>query len=116
MTNLIKTDGNSVVHVLLEVDLYKQGDYVVSYCPSLELSSFGLTEKEAKEGFEGALHSFIEDTHNKGTLERVLLDLGWSLRKLPKVKYQPPIHKVRTQARIAFLIRTFNEKVAIPVN
>ncbi len=116
MTNLIRTDGNRVVHVMLEVDLYKQGDYIVSYCPSLELSSFGITEAEAKEGFEGALHTFIEDTHYKGTLERVLLDLGWSLTKLPKAKYQPPIHKVRTKARNASLIRTFNEKVAIPIN
>jgi predicted RNase H-like HicB family nuclease len=116
MTNLIRTDENRVVNVILEVDLYKQGDYIVSYCPSLELSSFGATEDEAKEGFEGALHSFIEDTHYKGTLERVLLDLGWSLTKLPKVNYQPPAHKVRTKARSASLIRTINERVAIPVN
>jgi predicted RNase H-like HicB family nuclease len=116
MTNLIRTDGSKVVHVMLEVDLYKQGDYIVSYCPSLELSSFGATEDEAKKGFEGALHSFIEDTHYKGTLERVLLDLGWSLTKLPKVKYQPPARRVRTQARSASLIRTINERVAIPVN
>ncbi|MBS1524824.1 MAG: hypothetical protein JST19_04185 [Bacteroidetes bacterium] len=116
MTDLIRTDGNRVVHVMLEVDLYKQGDYIVSYCPSLELSSFGSTEDEAKEGFEGALHSFIEDTHYKGTLERVLLDLGWSLTKIPKVNYQPPITKVRTRARNASLIRTINERVAIPVN
>jgi predicted RNase H-like HicB family nuclease len=116
MTNIIRTDGNRVVNVLLEVDLFKEGDYIVSYCPALELSSFGLTEDEAKEGFEGALHTFISDTHEKGTLERVLLDLGWSLTKIPTVKYQPPIAKVRTKARNSSLIRTFNEKVAIPVN
>jgi len=116
MTNIIRTDGNRVVNVFLEVDLYKQGDYIVSYCPALELSSFGITEDEAKEGFEGALHTFIADTHERGTLERVLLDLGWSLRKLPIVNYQPPVNKVRTKARTTSLIRTFNEKVAIPVN
>src|SRR5260370_5374997 len=116
MTNLIKTDGNRVVNVILEVDLYKKGYYIVSYCPSLELSSFGITENEAKEGFEGALHTFIEDTHCRGTLERVLLDLGWSLIQKPRVKYQPPISKVRTRVRNASLIRTFKEKVAIPVN
>ena len=116
MTNIIRTDGNRVVNVSIEVQLIQEGDYVVSYCPALELSSFGATEEEAKDGFEGALHTFIEDTHFKGTLERVLLDLGWSLTKLPKVKYQPPLHKVRTQARTASLIRTFNEKVAIPIN
>jgi len=113
MTNLIRTDGNRVVNVIVEVDLYKQGDFIVSYCQALELSSFGLTENEAKEGFEGALETFIKDTHEKGTLERVLLDLGWSLTK---VKYQPPINKVRTKARKTSLIRTFKEKVAIPIH
>ncbi len=112
MTNIIRTDGNRVVNVLLEVDLYKQGDYIVSYCQALNLSSFGLTEEEAKEGFEGALDSFIKDTHEKGTLERVLLDLGWSLTR---TKYKPPVKKVRTKARSGELIRTFNEKVAMPV-
>jgi predicted RNase H-like HicB family nuclease len=115
MTNIIKTDGDRVVNVSLEVDLIKQGDYIVSYCEALELSSFGITEEEAKEGFEGALETFLKETHEKGTLERVLLDLGWGLRKIPKIKYQPPIKKVRTQQRNSSYIRSFNESVAIPV-
>jgi len=115
MVNIIRTDGNLVVNVSVEVDLIKQGDYIVSYCPALELSSFGLTEDEAKEGFEGALHTFLQDTHEKGTLERVLLNLGWSLRKLPIVKYKPPVKKIRTKNRNSSFIRSFNESVAIPV-
>jgi predicted RNase H-like HicB family nuclease len=115
MTNIIKTDGNSVVNVLLEVELIKEGDYIVSYCPALELSSFGVTEDDAKEGFEGILETFLKDTHEKGTLERVLLDLGWSLKKIPTVKYRPPIKKVRTQQRNSSYIRSFSESVAIPV-
>ncbi len=78
MTNIIKTDGNRVVNVSLEVELIKEGDYIVSYCPALELSSFGSTEEEAIDGFDGALHTFLQYTHEKGTLERVLLDLKWS--------------------------------------
>jgi len=109
MVNIIKTDGNRVVNVSVEVELFKQGDYIVSYCPALELSSFGSTEDEAKEGFEGALYTFLEDTHEKGTLEKVLLDLGWSLKKLPKVQYKPPVKKIRTQHRNASFIRSFNE-------
>jgi predicted RNase H-like HicB family nuclease len=114
MPNIIRTDEHRVVNVSLGVDLIKEGDYIVSYCPALELSSFGITEDEAKEGFEGALETFLRDTFEKGTLERVLLDLGWSLTKLPKVKYQPPV-KPRTKARGASYIRSFNEKVSIPV-
>jgi len=115
MVNVIRTDENLVVNVSVEVELIKQGDYIVSYCPALELSSFGLTEDEAKEGFEGALHTFLQDTHEKGTLERVLLNLGWSLKKLPIVKYKPPVKKIRTKTRNSSFIRSFNESVAIPV-
>jgi hypothetical protein len=115
MVNIIRTDGNKVVNVLLDVELIKQGDYIVSYCPALELSSFGGTEDEAKEGFEGALHTFLQDTHEKGTLERVLLDLGWSLRKLPQVSYKPPRKTIRTKHRNASFIRSFQEQVSIPV-
>jgi predicted RNase H-like HicB family nuclease len=115
MTNIIKTDGNRAVNVSLEVELIQQGDYIVSYCPALELSSFGLTEDEAKTGFEGVLETFLKDTHEKGTLERILLDLGWSLKKLPTVKYRPPVKKIRTKHRNSSYIRSFNESVSIPV-
>jgi predicted RNase H-like HicB family nuclease len=115
MTNLIKTDGRSVVKVLLEIELMKQGDYIVSFCPALKLSSFGMTEHEAKEGFEGALHTFLQDTHEKGTLERVLLDLGWTLKKIPTVSYKPPIKRIRTTHRNSSFIRSFKEQVSIPV-
>lgn len=115
MTNIIKTDGNQIVNVSLEVQLIKQGDYIVSYCPALALSSFGTTEDDAKEGFEGVLHNFLQDTYERGTLEKVLLDLGWSLKRKPTLKYQPPIKKVRTKQRNSSYIRSFNEKVAIPV-
>jgi len=108
MTNIIKTDGNRVVNVVLEVQLIKEGDYIVSYCPALELSSFGITEDEAKEGFDGALEIFLQDTHEKGTLERVLLDLGWSLKKIPTVQYRPPIKKIRTKQRDSSYIRSFS--------
>ena len=106
MTNIIKTDGNRVVNVVLEVQLIKEGDYIVSY---------GITEDEAKEGFDGALEIFLQDTHEKGTLERVLLDLGWSLKKIPTVQYRPPIKKIRTKQRDSSYIRSFSESVAIPV-
>jgi len=115
MTNIIKTDGNRVVNVSLEVELIKQGDYVVSYCPALELSSFGITEDEAKQGFDGALETFLKDTHDKGSIERVLLDLGWSLTKIPKAKYRPPINNVRSQQRNSSYIRSFKERIAIPM-
>lgn len=115
MANIINTDGNQVVNVSLEVQLIKQGDYIVSFCPALSLSSFGTTEDEAKIGFDGALDTFLKDTYEKGTLERVLLDLGWSLKRIPTIKYQPPLKRVRNRQRNSSYIRSFNENVSIPL-
>jgi predicted RNase H-like HicB family nuclease len=114
MANVIKTDG-SVVNVSLEVQLFKEGDYIVSYCSALELSSFGQTEDEAKQGFEGALGTFLEETSNRGTLEKVLLDPGWSLVKKPKPNYKPPRLKMRFSAKNPAFIRSFRESIDMPV-
>ncbi len=115
MPNIIKTDGDRVVNVLIEVQLIKEGDYIVSYCPSLQISSFGLTEDEAKEGFEGALRTFIDETHSRGTLEKILLNLGWSLKQKPTADYKPPRQKLRGNAKNPSFIRSFQESIALPM-
>ena len=71
----------------VEVLLVKEGDYWVSYAPSLKLSSYGDSQAEAKRGFSEALSIFIDDTIKKGTLERLLIDYGWTLSSKA---YQPP--------------------------
>ncbi len=72
----------------VEVLLVKEGDYWVSYAPSLELSSYGDSRAEAKKGFSEALSIFIDDTIKKGTLERLLIDYGWTLSS--KAYHPPP--------------------------
>ena len=46
MINSIRKNQGSI-KVELEVLVSKEGDYFVAYCPALELSSYGATEKEA---------------------------------------------------------------------
>lgn len=60
MTDFIKTDGVEPVELSLEVQLIKEGDYIVAYCPSLELSSYGDSEEDAKTAFEEVLKIFID--------------------------------------------------------
>lgn len=67
--------------------LFKEGEYIVAYCPALELSSYGKTEEEAKEYFKDALDLFIKDTFEMGTLEKNLLKFGWILKS---TEYEPP--------------------------
>jgi predicted RNase H-like HicB family nuclease len=65
MKNFIKTDGAKTVGVNLAVYIIKQGDYYVSFCPALNLSTFGDTETTAKEGFEEALNIFFKETQKR---------------------------------------------------
>ena len=65
----------------------KEGEYYVAYCPALNVSSFGKTLEEAKEYFTDAVDVFIKDVIKRGTLEKCLLELGWSLQM---DKFEPP--------------------------
>jgi predicted RNase H-like HicB family nuclease len=114
MSNCIETDNAATVEAFVEVQLIKDGDYIVSYCPALELSSFGNDEEDAKQGFEEALSIFIDELHKRGTLEKVLLNLGWGLRKLPVASFVPPEEKY-LKAHPLTVNKTFSEKVLIPV-
>lgn len=113
MSSHIKTDGKKTIEVSLDVLLIKEGDYIVSYCPELELSSFGSTENEAKIAFESALKIFLDEVHKRGTLDKVLLDLGWTLRKVPTASFQPPVRDITD--RYPVIQKSFNERVLIPV-
>lgn len=110
MVNYIETNGKATVEVNVEVTILKEGDYLVAYCPALALSSYGDTEQEAKYAFEGAMETFLEESHKRGTLEKILLDLGWALKKHPSPSYKPP-----ASDRNPLVINRFKEKVAIPM-
>jgi predicted RNase H-like HicB family nuclease len=74
----------------VEVLIMKEEDTYVAYCPALDLSSYGETEKKALREFGLALDIFMRETDRKGTLERILLKLGWSLQQRPNPVYEPP--------------------------
>ena len=69
MTNYIKTDNNTV-DVSLDVLLIKDGNYIVSFCPALNLSSFGDTEDDARIAFEQAFDIFIDELQKKAPWKR----------------------------------------------
>ena len=58
------------------------GQYV-AYCPALELSSYGDTEAEARHAFNEVLTCFKQDVAQRGTLNQLLLALGWQRHVTP---------------------------------
>jgi predicted RNase H-like HicB family nuclease len=106
------------VTVSVPVKIYKEGDYMVAYCPILEVASCGDTVEEAKRAFDGAMQIFLEETAKRGTLEQELLSLGWTLKQKPSCEYRPPspqqgLVSIRG-VKPSDIVKEYNEKVRIP--
>src|SRR5216684_3644925 len=86
----IQLNKNKPIKAEVEVLLIKEEDSFVAYCPALDLSSYGATEKSALRELSTALDIFMRETERKGSLEKILLRLGWSLQQLPIPVYEPP--------------------------
>jgi predicted RNase H-like HicB family nuclease len=113
MRQTLAKDHDSIT-VNLKVVIMQEDGHFVAYCPALNLSSYGDTEAEAKEAFDEALEIFLEETNRKGTLEKLLLKLGWQLQQIPKPSYKPPTFKKSLVKSVPKSI--FEEKVQIPVS
>lgn len=104
------------VEVQIDVVLIKDGEYCVALCPSLNVSSYGQTQIEAKKGFDEALKIFISETDKKGNLEKELLKYGWVLQQQPKLSYTPPTLSVFPDTATYKKSKLkFKEKVAFPL-
>ena len=100
-----------VLTVALQVELRNDDKYVVAYCPALELSAFGTNKETAKKRFIDEVTIFFTETERKGTLEKYLLKLGWTLTQKPVPAFIPPRIDIPAQ----YAVNTFTENVAIPV-
>ena len=79
MSNAKISDSKNRIEVMLTGTLFKDGNYWVAYCPELNVSSFGNTQKEAKAALNEALQLFLEDITDRGTMYEALKELGWNI-------------------------------------
>lgn len=85
------TFGNSGdVEFSLPIILFKEDGAVICYCPALDLSGYGLTEREAKESFSYVINEYFDYTGKKKTLNADLLRLGWKIKGKKELKMTPP--------------------------
>ena len=108
------------INVQLDVAIIKEGEFYIAYAPALELTAYGKSIKEAKNDFEEVLAIFFEEITSNDKLFDVLLELGWTLKKLPQPRFTPPHVKRRLSQRLhpsnSRLIRTSSQKISIPVS
>lgn len=89
----------------LPLQILKEDDQFVAYCPALDLSTCGVTINEAKKMFIEMLDTFFEELSRMGTTDEVLSQLGWRKVTKPKMHWEPPKREFITE---------MSQEVAVP--
>jgi len=104
-----------MINIQLDIFYLNEDGIFTAYCPALELSSYGSSVGDAQSAFDEALEIFLEDTIQKGTLEKVLLKLGWTLKAIPKADFEPPKLKVNDIQKLSQnMIRGGTTRITLP--
>ena len=107
--------SNQKFHIGLSLVEFVEDNVVIVYSPALDLSGYGNSEEEAKSSFSESLHEFFRYTHNKKTLDKVLISLGWSKNGTKaKPKFTPPKDSdlVSSNSLYNDIVNTKNYKVS----
>lgn len=73
-------EGGTRITVKVGVYLFKEDDTFIAYCPALDMSGYGVSEKEAKESFERSMCMYVEYCVRKNTLVADLRKHGWDIK------------------------------------
>jgi hypothetical protein len=93
MANIITgtwTDGKHNIKVNLNIIIFKEDETQIVYCPALNITGYGVTEKEAMDSFKISIGEYFVYTSNKKTLRKDLESLGWKIRKSLRKPASPP--------------------------
>ncbi len=81
------------VSVDLPLQIIKEGNVFVAYCPALDIATQGDTLPEAQKMFNEFVSIFIDELIEMGTLEKVLFELGW--KKISRGnRWEPPEREI----------------------
>ena len=72
-----KENGNLQVNLSVTVYLFKEGDSIISFCPSLDLVGSGENERSAKKSFEIVMEEYLKYCISNNTLHEDLMKHGW---------------------------------------
>lgn len=81
------------LNVNTPVLLLKERRSYIAFAPAFDLSASGTSPDRARKNFDTTLRIFLEELVERGTLEQVLRDLGWSKQSQ---KWQPPVEIAKT--------------------
>jgi hypothetical protein len=79
-------------HLTVNLEMYEfieDGAYII-YCPALDMSAYGLTSEQARDGFRDMFLQYINYTTNKRTLIQDLQNHGWKVKGSKQKKMKSP--------------------------
>lgn len=71
-----------IKEIQFNTEVWKEGDMYIVYVPQLDLSSCGTTVEEAKKNIKEATEAYLEEAKNRGTLNEILEEAGFSFGKI----------------------------------
>ena len=69
------------MNVEYSVQIWKEGKQFVAHAMPLDVMSSGQTPDEARSALEEAVHLFLDTAADMGTLEEVLAEAGYGLKR-----------------------------------
>ena len=82
--------GTKSIILQLSVYQFKEDESYITYCPSLDLSSYGTTENHAQKSFEEILEITLKYMIDKNTLIEDFKKHGWQIKSLKQNKIKSP--------------------------
>lgn len=79
-----------VNNIIITMELFREDNQIVAYCPHLNVSSFGDSPEEAKASLKEAVSLFLEECQKIGTLNEVLEEAGYHFESKPHPRWVPP--------------------------
>lgn len=74
----------------LDLYMFREEHVVISYCPALDLSSYGNTKKEAIDNFIEMFKMYLEHCSENGTLIKDLKKHGWNIKSQKQRNIKSP--------------------------
>jgi len=96
MGKLVRT-----VSVNLPMQIFKEGQEFIAYCPALDISTSAPSLEEVQKMFSELVRIFIDEVIEMGTIDKVLTQCGW--KKVAK-KWEPPITEFITESQQEFTV------------
>lgn len=87
--NIITNKGD-LIDVRLDLYLFMEEDIYIAYSPALDLSGYGVSEKEALDSMSVVIREYISDGISQHTLVKDLRRHGWKVRSFYQRKMSAP--------------------------